>query len=75
MRTTLDVDDDVLLAVKEIAATHGRTAGKVLSDLARKAMTPPRVRQSRNGVPLLPRRPGGSVKRTLQQVNALRDEV
>ncbi|MHB8449849.1 MAG: CopG family transcriptional regulator [Mycobacteriales bacterium] len=39
MRTTLSVDDDVLLAVKERARREGRTAGDVLSDLARRALT------------------------------------
>jgi hypothetical protein len=39
MRTTLSLDDDVLLAVKERARRERRTAGAVLSDLARQALT------------------------------------
>ncbi len=39
MRTTLDIDADVLLASKELAARQRSTAGKVLSDLARRALT------------------------------------
>jgi hypothetical protein len=39
MRTTLALDDDVLYAVKELARRQGRTAGEVLSDLARSALT------------------------------------
>jgi len=39
MRTTLDIADDVLLAVKERARREKRTAGEVLSDLARRALT------------------------------------
>jgi hypothetical protein len=39
MRTTLSLDDDVLLAVKERARREHRSAGAVLSDLARKALT------------------------------------
>lgn len=39
MRTTLSLDDDVLLAVKERARREHRTAGAVLSDLARQALT------------------------------------
>lgn len=35
MRTTLDIDDDLLQAVKEIARREKRTAAAVLSDLAR----------------------------------------
>jgi hypothetical protein len=38
MRTTLDIDDDVLLAAKELARREGATAGQVLSRLARKAL-------------------------------------
>ncbi len=39
MRTTVNVDDDVLIAVKERARREKRSAGEVLSDLARKALT------------------------------------
>jgi len=38
MRTTLDVDDDVLNAVKEIARLQRRTAGRVISELARRGI-------------------------------------
>jgi hypothetical protein len=72
MRTTLDIEDDVLQAVKEIADCRGLTAGKVLSDLARKGMTPTQESAVRNGVPVLPRQPGGR-KITMKLVNELRD--
>lgn len=39
MRTTLNLDDDVLLAVKERARREGRSSGEVLSELAREALT------------------------------------
>ena len=38
MRTTLEIDDDVLLAAKERARQEGRTAGEVISDLARRSL-------------------------------------
>jgi hypothetical protein len=38
MRTTLDIDDVVLAAAKEIARTRGETTGMVLSELARKGL-------------------------------------
>ena len=38
MRTTLDIADDVLYAVKERARREKRSAGDVLSDLARQAL-------------------------------------
>jgi len=74
MRTTLDLDEDVLQAAKELADVYGITAGKMLSNLARKALTPTGpVPKVRNGVPLLPRRPGGRIM-TMKLVNELRDD-
>ena len=74
MRTTLDLDEDVLQAAKELADTYGITAGKMLSNLARKALTPAGpVPKVRNGVPLLPRRTGQEIM-TMKLVNELRDE-
>jgi hypothetical protein len=74
MRTTLDLDEDVLQAAKELAEARGTTAGKILSELARKALESPRAARVRNGVPLLPRRPRGAPTPTMKLVNELRDE-
>jgi hypothetical protein len=41
MRTTLDLDEDVLASAKEIARRENKTAGQVLSELARRALTQP----------------------------------
>ena len=41
MRTTLDIDDDVLAAAKDLARAEGRTMGEVISDLVRRALTQP----------------------------------
>jgi len=41
MRTTLDIDDEVLTAAKEIARRQRTTAGAVISELARRALTQP----------------------------------
>ncbi len=38
MRTTLDIDDDVLQSTELLARRENKTAGEVLSDLARKAL-------------------------------------
>ena len=75
MRTTLDLDDDVLQAAKELAEARGVTAGKALSDLARAGLAPKRTAKVRNGVPLLPRRPAGSPIPTLELVNEIRDDA
>ena len=74
VRTTLDLDQDILQAAKELAAAKGTTLGKVVSDLARKALESPRAARVRNGVPLLPRRPAGQPKPTMKLVNDLRDD-
>ena len=39
MRTTLEIEDDVLVAAKELARRGGTTAGRVISDLVRQALT------------------------------------
>lgn len=75
MRTTLDIDDDVLQAAKELGALHGKTAGQVVSELARKGLAPPVSHRLRNGVPVLPRRSAGSLKPTMRLVNELRDDA
>ena len=57
MRTTLDIDVDVLAAAKELAKARDSTAGRVISDLARQALTDSAARespQSRGGFRLLP---------------------
>ena len=38
MRTTLDIDDDVLQAVKDLARRRKKTAGAIISELARQAL-------------------------------------
>lgn len=41
MRTTLDIADDVLRAAKERARRDKKTAGEVISELARRALNTP----------------------------------
>jgi hypothetical protein len=41
MRTTLDIDEDVLHAVKELGRRQKKTAGQVLTELARQALVNP----------------------------------
>ncbi len=74
VRTTLDIDEDVLESAKELAARRGSTAGRILSELARSALAP-RASSSRkrNGVPLLPEQRGARLV-TPELVNRLRDE-
>jgi hypothetical protein len=39
VRTTLDIDDDVLQAAKDRARHQGKSAGQIISELARAALT------------------------------------
>lgn len=74
MRTTLDVDDDVLRAVKDRARRERRSAGAVLSELARQALTGATVVEpgrARHGFSPLPHR-GGPVSNA--QIDALLEE-
>jgi hypothetical protein len=73
MRTTLDIDEDVLLAVKSLADARQTTAGKLLSDLARQSLQPKGTPMKRNGFTLFPIRKDG-VPVTMELVNRLRDE-
>lgn len=75
MRTTLAIDDDVLAAAKELAATEHRSVGEVISALARRALRPAAPSsKKRNGVPLLPVGPD-TPRVTSELVQQLREEL
>ena len=80
MRTTLDIDDDLLAAAKELARREGATAGHIVSRLLRHSLTGvgPVARSAGGrraaaiaGFKPFPAKPG--VVTTNEQVNALRD--
>jgi hypothetical protein len=81
MRTTLDIDDDVLFAAKEIAAKERKTTGKILSDFFRRGiqsdsadasgMEPGQPFVFKNGIPILPSR-GELV--TTEQIQRIMEE-
>ena len=74
MRTTFAFDD-VLAAVKEMAASGQKSLGEVISSLARQALRPVSSSlKTRNGVPLLPIR-AGSQRVTLELVRQLEEEL
>jgi hypothetical protein len=76
MRTTVDLDRDVLLAAKAIAQQRQITLSKAISELLRQALTSKRADlETRDGVPLFPRLPNrrGAIV-TMELVNRLRDE-
>lgn len=83
MRTTLDIDDDVLIAAKELARKDKVSAGQALSRLARAALGHAAVQtgsprrgavtaRSVLGIEVLPRR--GEII-TNEHIDRLRDEL
>ncbi len=74
MRTTLDIDDQILLTVKQIARQRKTTAGRVVSGLLRESLQPKSFTiEYRDGVPVLPRRPNAPIV-TTELVNRLLNE-
>ena len=75
MRTTLDIDGDILEKVKKMAVVRKTTAGKVLSELARTALEGPGYEEItwRNGFPQLP--PTGRPIRAEDVENLIDDEL
>lgn len=71
MRTTLDLDDDILAAARSIASARKQTMGKVISDLVRQSLAA-KLKKSPTGLPLLPHRPGVIV--TQELIDRLREE-
>jgi hypothetical protein len=73
MRTTLEIDDDLLALAKQVARENGTTVGQVISTLARQSLVAQKPAKERNGVRLFP--PAGKTPRPdLRIVNQLRDD-
>lgn len=73
MRTTIDIADDVLLAAKERARRENKTAGEVVSELLRQALTAPastagREPKSVYGFKPFPRRGGVVTNELIDQL-------
>jgi hypothetical protein len=72
MRTTLDLDDDVVSAARELAAAESRSLGSVISELARRGLTPAKVDVD-GGLPVI-RVPAGTPPITPEMVRRALDE-
>ena len=72
MRTTLELDDDLLATASQLARQQGVTLGQVISDLARQSLAAKAPLKVRNGVMLFVPKAGAS-KSDLRIVNELRD--
>ena len=74
MRTTLEIEDDVLEVAKDIARHQCLSLGKAVSLLIRKGIqVPQRKEVHRNGLRVVTRSQGASPV-TLEIVNQIRDE-
>jgi hypothetical protein len=71
MRTTLNIDPDVLHAAKQIAAARAKGVGEVISELARRGLEAQAKMASRDGFPVF-ELPEGAKPLTLEDVH--RDE-
>jgi hypothetical protein len=59
MRTTVDLDEDILKVAKHLAQERGQSLGRVLSDLARQALQPVcQTTVKHRVIPTLPRKAG-----------------
>ena len=77
MRTTLDIDDDVLRAAKELARQQQLSAGQVVSRLLRQAMTgsrPPELGVACGVAGFRPFSSPSARMVTNEQVDAIRDQ-
>ena len=74
MRTTLQLEDDVFLHAKQLAAAEGKPLGQVVSELARRGMkrNQPKLK-TRNGLPLFDVPPGAKPF-SLEDIKQLDDE-
>jgi hypothetical protein len=72
VRTTLNIDEDVVTAARELAAGERRSLGSVISELARRGLTPAQV-EADDGLPVI-HVPAGTPPITPEMVRRALDE-
>jgi hypothetical protein len=75
MRTTLEINDDVMQAAKEMARLKNQGIGRAISDLARRGLAPEvsPVVETEDGIPVWKHGPGAVVV-TSEMVRNLADD-
>ena len=75
MRTTLEIDDDVMEAARTVARLKGQGIGRAISDLARRGLVPDEspVVEVHDGIPVWKHGPG-AVPVTSEMVRNLAEE-
>lgn len=75
MRTTLELDDDVILAARQLSRLRNENLGRTISDLARRGLVPesaPTI-ELHGGIPVFVHRPG-AVTVTSEMVRNLAED-
>jgi hypothetical protein len=73
MRTTLNLDEDIVRAAKSLARQRAKSLGKVISDLARQGMQVSRAAARRGELPIFDVDPQERPL-TLEDVKRIEDE-
>jgi hypothetical protein len=73
LRTTLDLDEDVLAAARRIAAARSKSLGQVVSELARRGLQMRPKITTKRGFPVF-RVPNNAQPLTLEDVRRDEDE-
>jgi hypothetical protein len=68
----LNIDNDVVVAARELAAGERRSLGSVISELARRGLTPAQI-ESHHGLPVI-QVPAGTPPITPEMVRRALDE-
>ena len=76
MRTTLEIDDDVMRVAREIAQLKRQGIGRAISDLARRGLVPEvaPVVELKNGIPVWIHGPGAIAVTSEMVRNLAEDE-
>ncbi len=76
MRTTVDLDEDLLRLAKHLAQEREESLGRVVSDLVRRGLQPAPSTRVRGGkIPVLTRKPGARPVTTSAVQELLENEI
>ncbi|MBK1875669.1 hypothetical protein [Pelagicoccus mobilis] len=74
MRTTVNLDDDIVQRARAIAERYNKTLGEVLSDLACKGLQKRKTAtKTRNGIPIFDLSSKPTSTLSIDEINELRD--
>jgi hypothetical protein len=75
MRTTLEIDDDLMEAARDLSRLKAKTIGQIVSELIRNGLTREKAPaiETRNGIPVWVH-PGGVVPVTSELIRNLAEE-